>query len=123
MASIYNNHLTVSHTLNEFTNRLSNLFADEEYDAFIRAGLTGEYCDEAGINRQIFIDPLRNYVPGDHSITVTRDYDSAIGISDRILVNCDINVYAVPHPTHSLTSSIHIKYPIERPGVSSLLIQ
>lgn len=118
MAGLYSNFSPVSHTLQEFTARASRLYHNEDHDGFIRFVLTGEYVDGGSYAKQAFLDPIQNVVRQDHGLTVARDYDSAIGIADRILVDGPINAYAVPHPTYGLSSSIHIRHSIRYRNVS-----
>ncbi|KAF9442097.1 hypothetical protein P691DRAFT_765570 [Macrolepiota fuliginosa MF-IS2] len=121
MGTVYNNLDTVTHTLDEFTARLNSSFTNHDFDAFIKTGLTGEYLDDNGARKQVFIDPLLNHVQDDHQITITRNYNSTISISEDILVATSINVYAIPHPTFALSTSIHLKYPIQRDGSTKLV--
>ncbi|KAF9443967.1 hypothetical protein P691DRAFT_631072, partial [Macrolepiota fuliginosa MF-IS2] len=94
-----------SFTLSEFTARASAYCNAGDQDSFIRFVLNGEYIDA-------FLDPIQNIVANDHPLTVSHDYDSAIGISDDILVDGPITIHTIPHSSHDLTSSIHMKYPI-----------
>jgi hypothetical protein len=120
MSSYYNDHPTESHTLDQFIDRLNSLHEADEHDAFIRAGLTGEYTDENNRGKQIFIDPVQNLVDDDHELTIKRDYDSLIGVAHDILVDGAINAHAVPPGNLCLRSSIHIQYPMETENVSQL---
>ncbi|KAF9441121.1 hypothetical protein P691DRAFT_607543, partial [Macrolepiota fuliginosa MF-IS2] len=127
MADLYASNPTVSFTLSEFTARASAYCNAGDQDSFIRFVLNGEYVDvdassesdsESDSNsggsplRQAFLDPIQNIVASDHPLTVSHDYDSAIGISDDILVDGPITIHTIPHSSHDLTSSIHMKYPI-----------
>lgn len=118
MSSLYNDAPTVSFSLAEFSAHATELNRTGEHDDFVRFVLCGEFNDGNGDRRQAFIDPLRHVVDEDHPLDIARDYDSALGISDKILVNCPINVWAVPHPTQALKTSIHMKRRIMYEGVS-----
>jgi hypothetical protein len=118
MSTYYNNHPTVSHTLDQFIFRLNMMHEAEEHDAFIRACLTGEYTDDEGQGQQIFIDPIQDLVHADHELTIKRDYDSLIGVSRDILVEGSINAHAVPPGNLCLKSSIHVRYPMQTENVS-----
>lgn len=118
MTSLYNNAPTVSFSLAEFCAQASQLHAMGEFDDFIRFVLCGEFTDDDGNKRQVFIDPIRNAVDADHPLSISHDYDSAIGISQQILVDGPISVFAVPHPTFGLKTSIHMKHTIVYEGVS-----
>jgi hypothetical protein len=121
MSALYNINDTVSHSLAEFTTRARDLMQDGPTDdPFIRFVLTGEFIDEDGIARQAFVNSIQTAALGCR-LNITRDYDSLLGIADKILIDAPINVYAVPHPTHALTTSIHLKRSISYRGVSPLL--
>jgi hypothetical protein len=123
MPQLYSQFPTVTHSLDGFTERLNALHDDGDNDGFIKTALTGQYRDRSGAERQIFIDPLLNQVNGADVLKFTRDYDSAIGISNSILVQGPITLHAVPHPTFALTTSIHLQFPIQQPEVSLLVLQ
>lgn len=117
--ALFNNLPVVTHTLREFADRAFNLHEnDETDDNFIRFVLTGEYTDNQGGSKQAFIDPIQNFIEPDHSLLISRDYDSLLGIADKVMVDCPISVYVVPHDTFSLRTSIHLKHPIYHEGVS-----
>jgi hypothetical protein len=120
--ALYNDAPTVSFSLGEFSSLASRFNQDEDYEAFIRFTLTGEFVNDDGNVMQAFVDPVRQHVDGDHPLTVSHDYDSAIGISPDILVDGPISVNAVPHPTFSLKKSIHMTKSIIYEGVSLLCI-
>lgn len=118
--ALYNDAPPVSFSLGEFTTLASQFTADEDYDAFIRFTLTGEFVNDAGHVKQAFVDPIREHVDESHPLSVSHDYDSVIGISTDILVDGQLSVNAVPHPTHALKKSIHITRAIFYDGVSLL---
>lgn len=118
MTSLYNDAPTVSFSLEQFTAAASEMYQSGNYDDSIRFVLSGEFLDDDGNRRQAFVDPIRGAVDDDHPLTISRDYDSAIGISPDILVDGLIAVFAVPHPTFALKTSIHMSYAIEYEGVS-----
>ncbi|KAG6864738.1 hypothetical protein C0991_007445 [Blastosporella zonata] len=78
-------------------------------DEHVRFVLTGEY-EEDGRTYQAFIDPIQNRVEEDHQLSVLRDYDSLLGISEIIMVTDNISVFTVPHPSFALKSGLHFKY-------------
>ncbi|RDB19057.1 hypothetical protein Hypma_014471 [Hypsizygus marmoreus] len=117
MSQLYNDNPIVSHTLAEFTARANKLYVpDGVDDAFIRLALTGEYTDVDDDNKkkQVFLDPIQNIVEPDHSLTISRDYDSVLGIADKLLVDCPISVFSVPHNFFALKTNIHIQHSIVR---------
>lgn len=119
MAGLFNNHPVVTHTLRQFSDRAYGLHEDEDTDdKFIQFVLTGEYIDEDGHSKQAFVDPIQNVIEDDHPLNISRDYDSLLGIAEKIMVNGPISVYAVPHNTFSLKTSIHLKRTVYYDGVS-----
>lgn len=118
MTSTYDDVPLISFSLEEFTLAANELYASEEYGDFIRLVLFGEFVDANGNRKRVFVDPLRGAADEHHPLTISRDYDTAIGISQDILVDGPISVFAVPHPTLALKSSIHMKHTIEYKGVS-----
>jgi hypothetical protein len=120
MANLFNNHPVVSHSLREFSDRAYAFHEnDETDDNFILFVLTGEYVDDDGQPKQAFVDPIQNFIEPDHSLLISRDYDSLLGIADKLMVNCPISVYVVPHDTFALKTSIHLKHAVTHRDVSS----
>lgn len=77
--------------------------------------LCGQHTEN---EHQAVIDPLReaDLLPED-SILTTRDYDSVIGIANNILVQSEIYIFPLGDPFHTLTTSIHMRYPIRKQDV------
>jgi len=123
MSDLFNNAETVSHTLSQFISHASFLLEDSTTDAFIRFVLTGEYRNDSGQRRQAFIDAFQSRVTQDHQLRISRDYDSLLGITQDFFVDASISVYSVPHATHRLTTSIHLKTTLCFQGVSTQLFQ
>jgi hypothetical protein len=108
---------TQIYTLKQFVQTAEHL-QQADGDAFVDFVITGRNT-VAEPPHQAVIDPLRGAgIRIDDSIEVLRDYDSALGPNPDIVVKCDIAVYPVSNPTDTLTTSIHIKYPIRRGNVS-----
>lgn len=120
MADLYSNHPSVSFSLRQFSEYAFELFKDEPVaDPYVRFVLTGEYTDaDDGQTKQVFVDPIQNVVNADHPLSISRDYDSVLGISHKIMVKAPITVFSTPHPSYALKSSIHIKHPIMYNDVS-----
>jgi hypothetical protein len=119
MADLFNDYPVVSHSLREFTDRAYGLHEnDETDDNFIRFVLTGEYIDDDGHSKQAFVDPIQNGIEVDHSLLISRDYDTLLGTADKVMVNSPISVYVVPHDTFALKTSIHLKHPVTYRDVS-----
>ncbi|GLB45961.1 hypothetical protein LshimejAT787_4400010 [Lyophyllum shimeji] len=107
-----------THNLHEFVSRASRLCEeDESSDPFIRFALCGEYTD-AGIEKQVFVDPIQNMVTDANHLRISRDYDSVLGISDKFMVDGPLNVWPVPHEKYALTTSIHLQYEIRYQGAN-----
>ncbi|KAG6898534.1 hypothetical protein C0993_006176 [Termitomyces sp. T159_Od127] len=107
------NDLTLSRMSLRRFNRLTRaIWATRDSDAFIRFVLSGEFVDEDGEVRQAFLDPLQNLVQPVYPLQVTRDYDSLLGIATKIMVQDNISVFAVPHPTFALKASVHVTVPV-----------
>jgi hypothetical protein len=119
MADLFNNHPVVTHSLCEFVDHAYGLHEnDETDDNFIRFVLMGEYVNDDGDPKQAFVDAIQNIIEVDHSLLISRDYDSLLGIANKVMVNCPISVYVVPHDTFALKTSIHLKHPVTHQGMS-----
>lgn len=102
---------TKSYSLWAFIRAAQALDSDEHnyYEHFI---LTGENVME---NCQAFIDPTQSRVDDEIPLSLSRDYDSLIGIADRILTTRSISVYPASNPAEVLSTSIHLTYPLDDP--------
>lgn len=96
-------------------------------DAFSRRSAFVRYC-LAGIATQddedvrIKIDPMRDCVTSaDHPFTVTRDFDSLIGITRNLPFTQPVAFYPVPPFCETMVDSNHMTVPIT-PIVSLLII-
>lgn len=115
MASLYSALPPKTYTLNEFVLRAEALKAEDQ-DAFHQFILTGQVNGEDG--HQVVLDPIRNVLDDDHSISIARDYDSLLTFQSNIVVDCPISIYPIPNPVEVLTTSIHLQYPIIKDDVS-----
>ncbi|KAG6875920.1 hypothetical protein C0993_006801, partial [Termitomyces sp. T159_Od127] len=78
--------------------------------------LTGEF-KKAGELRQAVIDTLQNIIDThEEDLIISRDYDSMLVMASDILVDCDIQVYSVPHPRYALRTGLHLTYSLVREG-------
>lgn len=120
MAQLFTDYSVVSHSLREFTDRAYHLHEVlNDNDGFLRFVLTGEFVDEDGEPKQAFVDPIQNNVIQDgHELSILRDYDSLLGVADKIMVDASISVFIVPHNTYALKTGIHLKHPIRYQRVS-----
>ncbi|KXN81814.1 hypothetical protein AN958_03744 [Leucoagaricus sp. SymC.cos] len=98
-------------TLHDFCTHATQFYSRQRYREFLRLVLTGEYSYETDVDsdetHQVFLDPLQNIKGDINDLNISRDYDSAIGIAGKILVDAPITIYTVPHPTFALSSSVH----------------
>lgn len=117
MANLYSNFDKVSHDLGEFIRRAKEMHNVERTSDYITFALTGEY-EVDGRPKQAVINVTDNRVDHNQLLDISRDYDSAIGVADKILVDAPITVWAVPHPTFALKSSIHLTRSIVHRNVS-----
>jgi hypothetical protein len=113
MSELYSSLPPESYSLNDYI-RLAKSLEREDNSAFLRFVLTGESPE----GHQVVVDPIRNLLDERHPVRTTRDYDSVIGLTTDIVVDCMISVYPIPNPAQVLTTSIHIKYPIVNGNVS-----
>ena len=107
-ANLYADLPPRSYSMEEFISHSNTLF-DMDTEEFIRFTLTGEVPGD----HQAVVDPLRNFLNPAHQIFASRDYDSVIGITDDIAVDCPLTIYPVNNPADALRTSIHIKRSIE----------
>ncbi|KAJ3564156.1 hypothetical protein NP233_g8478 [Leucocoprinus birnbaumii] len=108
---IYSNFPTVSHNLVQFTRRASLLCKPQTAPAFIQFTLSGEYKEDDR-KYQAVINVNENLAQRGAELSIHRDYDSAIGIADDILINSPMTVWAVPHNKFALKGNIHLKHTI-----------
>ncbi|KAJ3563511.1 hypothetical protein NP233_g8898 [Leucocoprinus birnbaumii] len=122
---IYSTFPKVSHNLSQFTRRACLLCKPSTAGAFLKFTLSGEYTEtsdsahetsDSDDNRdrtfQAVINVTENQVRRGDLLSISRDYDSAIGIADTILVDAPMTVWAVPHRKYALKTSIHLKHSI-----------
>jgi hypothetical protein len=119
ISNLFNNHPVVSHSLCKFADCAYGYHEnDETDDNFLCFVLTGEYIDDEGHPKQAFVDPIQNVIEVDHALLISQDYDSLLGIADKVMVHCPVSVFVVPHNTFALKTSIHLQYPVAYQGVS-----
>jgi hypothetical protein len=106
------------YTLRQFVQKADEL-KDEDEDLFLHFVVTGQGIVENPAH-QVVIDPIRDSsIRDDDEILMSRDYDSVLGITHNILVDSDVSIYPVSNPSDTLTTSIHMKYPLVRGDVSN----
>ncbi|KAH0588293.1 hypothetical protein J132_02620 [Termitomyces sp. J132] len=103
----------VNHSLRQFVEHGTDLWEDHPNnpEPFVNFALTGTFSQE-GTTLQAFVDPIQNIVPPQYDLSISRDYDSVLGIASDLLVEDNISVFTVPHPTYALKSGVHITYPV-----------
>jgi hypothetical protein len=104
---LYTDLRAKTYSVKEFTNHSGYLYR-RDTEQFIRFNLTGEVPDD----HQAVVDPLRNCLDPEHRISVARDYDSILGITDDIAVDFWLSIYPVNNPIDALKTSIHLKHDI-----------
>ena len=120
MANLFNNHPVVSHSLCEFSDHAYAFHKNKETDDnFIQFAFTGEYVNDNRQAKQAFVDPIQNFIEPYHSLLISWDYNSLLGIADKLMVNCPISVYVIPHDTFALMTSIHLKHAVPHQGMNS----
>jgi hypothetical protein len=117
--TLYSTFPPCVYTLRQFVQKAEQI-KDEDEDLFLQFVVTGQATVE-NPPHQVVIDPIRdNSIHDDDEILITRDYDSFLGITNHIVVDSDISIYPVSNPSDTLTTSIHLKYPMQRGDVSNL---
>lgn len=112
------------HSISSFLDLLSSLLADKRTAEFVILRLAGQYGDG-----QVSVEALRNRIYNEedddvhdallYQYNVSRDIDSALGISNDICVKGQpIVFYVIPKYSGSLRSSVGISYGILVDGVS-----
>ncbi|KAG6852703.1 hypothetical protein C0991_009719 [Blastosporella zonata] len=106
---LYNNDRLVRHTLTHFIDHARQLFDPETTNDHIRFVLTREY-DEGDRTYQAVIEPIQGHMQEHDELSIMRDYNSAIGISEIFMVTGNIWAFTAPHPSLALKSGLHFKY-------------
>jgi len=87
-----------------------------DFDRFV---LTGRHEAE---RHQVTLHPVRDRLPYDLPVQLTRDYDSLIGISDHIrLSGTPLFVSPVARDDQTLTSNVHLNMRIREVGYFTVL--
>lgn len=118
MSRLYCTLPTQSYSLAQFVQAARALYDDDPV-AFRLFVLTGE---APGMETQAYVDATLNALQIDHPVQMVRDFDSLIGITKNIAVDCMISVYPIPNPSEVLSTSIHLNYPIVSQDVRNLLM-
>src|ERR1700742_1621472 len=118
---IYSHFPTTTFSLAGFSRKAKKLDDAGLESEFIQFVLTGEFLDESGDVVQAFVDPILNVVSPRAGLLIQCDYDSLLGISKDIPVTASIAVYPVPDPVRTLSSSVHLTFPIRVNNVSICL--
>jgi hypothetical protein len=80
-------------------------------EQFVRLGITGRMRRTNKVARIIMTDC---YVTPEQvsEFTIRRDYDSLIGWSHDLPLQCPVDIYMIPRFRDTLKKDIHIKYPL-----------
>jgi hypothetical protein len=103
--------MTTSLSLTGFYSRAKALYRENQA-AFVQFVLSGLDHGE-----RFYVDALRNALPADEPIQVTRDYDSLLAISEQIEVENYITVYPVAKKEDTLTANVHLQHKFTWLGV------
>lgn len=90
-------------SLQQFCATAQHMLANDHAE-FARFVLSGE--DKDGV--RVVVNPLRDSDTELEYFTVTRDYDSLLGIDADIMVNCSLTAYPIARREDTLTKDIHI---------------
>jgi len=112
MANLFNSGHRIRHNLAEFIQWCSALHENSLFNEFLWCALTGEYTDEENIH-QVFLDVSRYSIHPQEPLILTHNINSAIGISDNLLVAGPIILWAAPHTGHEVTHSIHLTHTLD----------
>ncbi len=88
---------------------------DDDGHAFMQYILAGR-ADIDGEARRLFLNPTLD-LDAPESPTVSGDFDSLIGLTEHLPFTAALSIHAVPPFRETLTTDVHLTYPIRR-GVS-----
>ena len=103
----------VTYTLGEFNAYARKLMRDSPDNPknFLRFMLTGEVLYGGGdADHQAEVEPLHNELEPWHPISICRDYDSIIGITDNIVVDYPVKIFPISDTEDAITDSIHLDH-------------
>ncbi|KAJ2932840.1 hypothetical protein H1R20_g4267, partial [Candolleomyces eurysporus] len=116
---------TTQFSLEEFVAHMQDLLTSNQPAEFIKFALTGQHQ-----GHQAVIDALQNQIydlgedEAAHPYTVTRDYDSVLGVSPNICIyNHSIVVNILPKFQDSLSKDVGITHKVKYRGDQSLELQ
>ena len=115
---------TVTMLLQEFNEVAQGLLtrsAEAEDDplrhAFTNFVLAGRYVGPGGQEQRVHIDVMKNIEETRNlaNLSISRDYDSLIGISDRLPFRCSLGFYPLPNFRECLSKTNHLKWCVSAP--------
>ncbi|TFK17448.1 hypothetical protein FA15DRAFT_734940 [Coprinopsis marcescibilis] len=100
-------HPVKLYTVPQFNQRASELFAEDDATPFIQFVLTGILDGE-----QASINVIPNRITEDiqHSLCMSRDMDSLLGMSRHIRCHSDFTVFPIPNYDDTLKKNVHINF-------------
>lgn len=95
----------VAYSLRQFTTIAQELHAQKDKSDFIRFVLTGDHDGQ-----QAVIDPIQDALLNVDDVVVNRDYDSLIGVSERIEPDATIYIFPAADKADTLSKSVHFDW-------------
>lgn len=92
-------------TLPGFVSRAKHLLDAGAKDDFVRFVLTGVHD-----NTQYQVDAIKDALVDNHPVQSLRDYDSVLGLHDKICVDAYLTMYPVSKFEDTLRRNVHIKH-------------
>ena len=113
---MYNNLPERIYSVDEFNTHARDLLSQNpDRREFIRFVLTGEVPDE----HQAAVKPLLNELGPGYPISIRRDYDLILGITEDMAVDCPVKLYPISDPGDAFTSGIHLNFDLKNAQVST----
>lgn len=95
-------------SLHAFCHYGKSLLELDQSAEFVRFIISGEHPDG-----QVVVVPELDRLHEDEQITIHRDFDSVLGVSEDILVDADLAVNPVSRKEDALSKNIHVSYHFE----------
>ncbi|KAG7093166.1 hypothetical protein E1B28_006855 [Marasmius oreades] len=107
--TVFNEKETLGYSLDDFLKKAKELYRNSlaDFHSFLLTGSADS------LDHQAFLDVYHDLLSPHHQVEVTRDYDSLIGVQNSIVFNNSLSIYPVPNPAKTLTTSVHLSFPIQ----------